>query len=271
MARSKQHATPHVSVVLTTRDRPRFLNIALRCYDAQTYPNRDLIVVDDGIDFPADEDRIKQSGGQLVRVANGSSIGAKLNAGVEPAHGPLCQKMDDDDWYSANFLQAMVRRRLASMTDVCAPTMTFVMPFLFFELRTWEIRRSVALNAPGATLMFDRDDWRERPFRDLPQDEDVWYFRDHLRLGRETTPVDDLEIFLAVRHHGVIGDRGHTWTSQHGNLTLEQYLQTRPLHSRQANELLPEWALTAYRAIRADVMLSGSPSPNGTGSDGDAV
>ena len=67
----------------------------------------------------------------------------------------------------------MVDRRVRAQHDVCAPMMTFLMPFLFFELARWEIRRSIDLNVPGATLLFDRDDWRERLFRDLAWDEDV--------------------------------------------------------------------------------------------------
>jgi glycosyltransferase involved in cell wall biosynthesis len=244
---------PFVSVVLTTRDRPRFLSIALRCYAAQTYPHRELIVVDDGLTTPVDEEDVRALGGRLVRVPHGASIGAKLNAGIEIARGPLCQKMDDDDWYAPEFLETMIDYRSRAQQDATGPLMTFVMPFLFFELAPWEIRRSIDQNVPGATLMFDRDDWRERPFRDLARDEDVWYFHDHRRLGTDINPVDRTEIFLAVRHHGVAGDRGHTWTHQHGQQTLEEYLQSRPLHESQPEDLLPEWARHAYRQLRADM------------------
>jgi len=245
---------PLISVVLTTRDRPRFLAIALRCYAAQTYPHRELIVVDDGASFPADEAAIAALGGRVVRVPHGWSIGAKLNAGIAEARGGICQKMDDDDWYAPRFLETMIGRRLDRQHDVCLPLVTFVMPFLFFDLAAWEIRRSVDLNAPGATLMFDRDDWEERPFRDLARDEDVWFFHDHALRGAQPNPVDDLEIFLAVRHQGVTGDRSHTWTHQHGRLTLEEYLQSRPLHARQPADLLPAWALDAYRGLRAGML-----------------
>lgn len=244
-------STPPVSVILTTRDRPRFLQIALRCYQHQTYPNRELIVVDDGTESPADEDQVAAVGGRLIRVPPGTTIGAKLNTGAEAARGVLCQKMDDDDWYAPKFLETLVEYRLRTQVDRMQPAMTYIMPFLFFELATWEIRRSRDANIPGATLMFDRDDWREHPFRDLARDEDVWYFHDHHRLGTTTTPVDQIELFLAVRHNPVAGDRGHTWTLQHGSQTLEEYLQTRPLYERQPNDLLPEWALHAYRSIRA--------------------
>ena len=53
-------------MVLTTRDRPRFLSIALRCYAAQTYPHRELIVVDDGSRFLADEAAVREVGGRPV-------------------------------------------------------------------------------------------------------------------------------------------------------------------------------------------------------------
>jgi hypothetical protein len=131
---------------------------------------------------------------------------------------------------------------------------TFLMPFLFFELATWEIRRSIDMNVPGATLMFDREDWEERPFRDLGRDEDVWFYHDQALAGTKPNPVSDIEVFLAVRHQGVAGDRSHTWTHQHGRLTLEEYLESRPLHSRQPEDLLPEWALHAYRELRADML-----------------
>lgn len=248
---------PLVSVILTTRDRPRFLAIALRCYAHQSYENRELIVVDDGDSFPVDPARVAEAGGRVIRVAHGSSIGAKLNAGIETARGHLCQKMDDDDWYGPRFLERLVERRLAVQSDLCLPLMTFMMPFLFFELEPWEIRRSIDRNVPGATLMFDRDDWRERPFRDLARDEDVWFYHDHTRLGTRSVPIDDIDIYLAVRHHGISGDRGHTWTHQHGQQTLEEYLRSRPLHPRQPEDLLPEWALHAYRGLRADLIGAG--------------
>jgi glycosyltransferase involved in cell wall biosynthesis len=264
---SERPGAPLVSVILTTRDRPRFLQIALRSYREQTYPNRELLVVDDGERFPADEEAVAAAGGRVVRVPSGASIGAKLNAGVAQARGELCQKMDDDDWYAAQFLETMVRARLASQSDVCVPTLTFLMPFLFFDLARWEVRRSVSLNIPGATLMFDRLDWQERPFRDLGRDEDVWFYHDQVRSGSQPNPVPDVEIFLAVRHRGVAGARSHTWTHQHGRMTLEEYIESRPLHARQPEDLLPEWAMHAYRAIRAD-MLPATASRSGMGLTG---
>jgi glycosyltransferase involved in cell wall biosynthesis len=213
-----------VSVILTTRDRPGLFSVALACYGHQTYPNRELIVVDDGERFPADEEAVTAAGGRLLRVPNGTLLGTKLNCGLGEARGVLCQKMDDDDWYSPRFLQTMIVAWHESRRVVCRPSLLFVSPFLFFDVARWEIRRSIRNNAPGATLMFTREDWEVRPFRSLPQDEDVWFYKDHTAMGVSAVPVADTEIFLAVRHAGSQRDRGHTWTHQGDGRTMEEYL-----------------------------------------------
>src|SRR5919197_2308128 len=180
---------PIVSVILTTRDRPRLLALALAYFRHQTYPRRELIVVDDGDRFPADHSAVEAAGGCLVRVPPGTPLGTKLNRGLEAARGSLCQKMDDDDWYAPRFLDAMVSALVASRSVICRPTVAFLMPFLFFDVARWEGQRSIPNNIPGATLLFTREDWGERPFRALPGDEDVWFLLDQARAGARLLPV----------------------------------------------------------------------------------
>ena len=114
--------TPLVSVILTTRDRPRLLALALSYYRYQTYPRRELIVVDDGELFPADREAIQALDGRLIRTPPGTPLGTKLNAGVEQANGAFCQKMDDDDWYAPTFMERMTAAVLESRRVVCSPT-----------------------------------------------------------------------------------------------------------------------------------------------------
>src|SRR5262245_36826549 len=111
--------TPLVSVVLATRERPRFLALALACYQHQTYQPRELIVVDDGDEFPADARAVKAVGGRLIRLPPGTPLGVKLNEGIQLARGVLCQKMDDDDWYGPTFLETLVTAFLARQRTVC--------------------------------------------------------------------------------------------------------------------------------------------------------
>jgi glycosyltransferase involved in cell wall biosynthesis len=242
---------PLVSVVLTTRDRPRLLPVALACYRHQTCPNRELIVVDDGDRVPADEAAVEAAGGRLIRVPTGLPLGEKLNRGASQARGWLCQKMDDDDWYGPDFLRTMVDALLDSWRVACRPTVAFVAPFLFFDLARWEVRRSLDNNVPGATLLFRRDDWAERPFRALPGDEDFWFLRDQASLGASPLLVRGVESFVAIRHGGAAG-RGHTWVRQASGETLEAYLLQRPLHPGGPEALFPSWALDVYRSLRPE-------------------
>ena len=244
---------PLVSVILTTRDRPRLLSISLACYRHQSYAKRELVVVDDGERYPVDEAAVAAAGGRLVRVVPGTPLGTKLNRGVEAARGILCQKMDDDDWYASNFLETQVATVLESWNVVCRPTLAFVTPFLFFDIARWQIHRSIQNNVPGATFLFSRDTWEERPFRALPRDEDVWFFLDRRKLDVALVPVPHPDIFLAVRHRGSSLDRGHTWTHQGDGRILEDYIESRPLHHQLPESLLPDWALSAYRDLHGEL------------------
>jgi hypothetical protein len=252
----RREAGPLVSVILTTRDRPGFLRFALTCYERQTYPYRELVVVDDGDRYPVDAELVAGAGGRVVRAMPGTPIGTKLNLGLEVATGALCQKMDDDDWYAPAYVETMVTKLRESWRDACRPTVAFVTPFLFFDVARWEIRRSLDRNVPGATFFFRRADWALHRFRPLPGDEDLWFFLDQVRAGAEPFVIEQPELFLAVRHRGSQRERGHTWVNQQDNRPLEDYLLERPLHRRSPEKVLPPWAVAFYWELRAELLAA---------------
>jgi len=243
-----------VSVVLTTRDRPHLLPVALACFRHQTYADRELVVVDDGEDPPADVSSLPSDVVRVVRVPSGTPLGVKLNYGVDAARGRLCMKMDDDDWYAPEYLATSVDALLESERRVCRPTIVFHLGFLFFELRTWQIHESSQRNAPGATLLFAKNDWRRRPFRPVPNDEDSWFYRDQVLAGSIPLVIDSKETFVAIRHRGHRGTFGHTWNYQIDGRTLEEYLTSRPVYRRTPEQLFPDWALRIYRGIHDDLV-----------------
>lgn len=245
---------PLVSVVLTTRDRPRLLPIALACFNHQTYGNRELIVVDDGSDYPVDASALESSlPVRVVRVRPGTPLGVKLNIGVDLAHGSLCMKMDDDDWYAPRYLETSVSALLESDRKFCQPTLVFHEGFLFFDLKTWSVHESRDNNVPGATLLFTKNDWRRRPFRPLPTDEDTWFYHDQRSSGAVALPINSRETYVAVRHQGHPGTFGHTWTHQLDGYTLEQSLTFRPRYRKPPEKLFPAWALDVYRRLHDEL------------------
>ena len=250
---------PLVSAILTTRDRPQFISRALESFRTSLYPNRELIVVDDGEVCPVDGRAVERVGGRLMRASAGTPIGEKLNLGLEAARGAWCQKMDDDDWYGPGYLSAMMGAIAKHRATVCRPVLAVLMPFLFFEVARWEIRRSLVNNVPGATLVFAREDWQQCRFRPLFHDEDLWFLQDMTRAGAVLLPVrspGSLDTFLAVRHGSTGRNRGHTWTQQADGRSLETYLrEERPLY-KTPEEILPEPALRFYRGLRAELLAA---------------
>ncbi|MCC6944669.1 MAG: glycosyltransferase [Thermomicrobiales bacterium] len=240
---------PKVSMILTTRDRPKFMEMALACFQHQTYPNRELIIVDDGDAQPVDEEIARRAGATLIRTPPGTPLGDKLNIGCDAATGLLCQKMDDDDWYGPDFEITMVRAALSRWTDACRPIVGIVTPFRFFNLVSWEVRQTPQGNVPGATLIFARQDWREHPFRSLPGDEDVWFFLDHLAHGAAVARVNGLQHYLAIRHRGLNTERGHTWVNQWTGQALEDDLLSLDLVPGGPESILPRWAIDFYQGM----------------------
>ena len=243
---------PLVSVVLTTRDRPRFLPLALEMFRRQTYAPRELVVVDDGERHPVSAEAVERAGGRLVRLDEPTALGTKLNLGCEAARGAVCVKMDDDDWYAPGYVQTMVEGLETPSGRVCRPTMAFLTPFRFFDVRNWLIRRSDDGNVPGATLVFLRENWAEAPFRGLSSNEDMWFCHDQRNLGVISRPVVAPDVYLAVRHARSSVDRGHAWRRQWHGEELDSYLLRRPVE-KTPESLLPRWALAAYRDLRAEL------------------
>lgn len=244
---------PLVSVILTTRDRPRFLKIALRCFAHQTYAPRELVVVDDGMRWPADQEAITAVGGRLIRVEPGTPLGTKLNRGIAESAGLLCQKMDDDDWYAPAFLERLVQVWQDSQRRVSWPLVMGCAPHQLFDLHRWEIRSNLG-GVAGGTLFFTREVWEQCPFRDIVKAEDGWFILDQRRLGVRLLTVDGAGAFLLVRHRSVSVDRGHTWRYW-AHQTVEEVFQQLPAHDRP-EAMLPAWAIEAYSEIRG-----GRPAP----------
>jgi glycosyltransferase involved in cell wall biosynthesis len=243
-----EYPEPTVSVILTTRDRPRLFQIALRCYTHQTYPHKELVVVDDGLRWPAISDAVTRSGGRLIRVEPGTPLGTKLNRGIEASRGVLCQKMDDDDWYGPDFLQHMVNAWRKTQRHLSLPVIMAGSPHPVFDLKRWEVRTPPVGGVAGGTLLFARQVWEQRPFRPIVKAEDGWFILDQSRFGTRLMRVDVRDSYLLVRHGGIGVDRGHTWRYW-WNQTVEEAISHLQIY-RGPDDVLPDWAVTAYAEIR---------------------
>jgi hypothetical protein len=86
---------PQLSIIIPTRDRPHLLPRAVQSALSQTYPDLEVIVVDDAstqpVELPADP-RL-----QVIRLSTSAGGAAARNVGTEAARGRWVTYLDDDD------------------------------------------------------------------------------------------------------------------------------------------------------------------------------
>jgi glycosyltransferase involved in cell wall biosynthesis len=196
---------PLVSCVMPTRNRADFALQAVRLFQRQDYPERELIVVDDGDD--ALESRLPRDPRiRYVRAPRGESIGAKRNRACALARGAFLAQWDDDDWYGPSRLSVQLEPLLAGRADV-----TGLVTPLFLDLDAWRFwsvtpklhQRLFRGDVHGGTLAFARHVWeRLSKYPDASLAEDAAFLVRAQARGARLERVDGAGSFVYVRHGG---------------------------------------------------------------------
>lgn len=207
-------AQPLVSCLMPTGGRERFARQAVRYFQRQTYPNRELIVVDDGDvgdtaeGWPLWMDALDpcetDAPVRYLRVPTGTTIGAKRNAAVRAARGDLLLCWDDDDWYGPERIGRQVEPMIAGRAGVTALGRS-----LFYHVESDQFWRcSAEIHARmfyqsviGGTLAFRRSDWRASGgFPAKSMAEDASFLRRLLMRNVALEQVSSENLFVYVRH-----------------------------------------------------------------------
>jgi glycosyltransferase involved in cell wall biosynthesis len=227
--------TPRVSCIVATRDRPAFFRQALRCFSAQDYPDKRLIVVDDGA-RPVERLCTGMPNVTYLRLTSRTATGTKLNLGIEAARGDILQKLDDDDFYAPGFLSAAVGRLCRARRDdalvawCCFLVLIARERRLYFSGHGWKT---------GGTLCFHRALWRRHPFRDVFGSSDSWFIRDARPF---IARVCAAEQYLVVRHGA------NTWRHIDGYGAAENYFRLRP-SPRRIRDIVGRRDVAFYDAL----------------------
>ncbi|MER5968502.1 glycosyltransferase [Streptomyces sp. NPDC002055] len=194
---------PRVSCLMVTKDRPALARRAIACFLAQTYPNLELVVVDDGADDTLeghvralDDPRIR-----LHRLApDGRTLGELRNVAVDQAGGSYVCQWDDDDLYDPERLEVQMAALLSLGADAC---------FLARERLWWPARRRIATSCgrlwEGSMVCAKERLARypaQRRGEDTPVTEQV------ARTGRIVS-VDAPELYTYVFHENNTFDAAH--------------------------------------------------------------
>jgi glycosyltransferase involved in cell wall biosynthesis len=184
---------------MPTRNRRRFVSQAIGYFLRQDYPNKELVIVDDGDDPIANlvppDSRIRYH-----RLEQPMPLGAKRNVACELSTGELIAHWDDDDWMAVDRLSVQVAQLLAAGADACG-----LRNILYYRPDAGDawLYSSPESERPwlaGGTLVYRRAVWAEHHFQDLNIGEDT-AFVSHLTSTR-LQPVPDTSIYIALIHPG---------------------------------------------------------------------
>ena len=162
----KEEATPMVSCIMPTYNRRQFVPHAIEYFLRQDYPQKELIIIDDGSDCIKDlvPDHPAIS---YYRLDQRISLGAKLNLACGHARGNIIAHWDDDDWYASHRLSYQVEALQKKQI-----VMAGINRLLYFDLykknaftyiyppdqRTW---------LSGSSLCYKKSFWDDNKFEDI--------------------------------------------------------------------------------------------------------
>jgi O-antigen biosynthesis protein len=198
------HPLPLVTAIMPTRDRPDFALQAIRCFLAQDYASKELLVLEDGASSLAgrlpDDPRIRH----VVTGRASRSIGAMRNEACQLARGEIVAHWDDDDWYGPERLTrqvAAIRDGQADITALRGGLVFDLAAWRFWRLRPELHRRLFVRDVHGGTLVYRRRVWEEKVrFPDSSLAEDAVFLEQAVRSGARLEAVEGAGLFVYVRH-----------------------------------------------------------------------
>jgi O-antigen biosynthesis protein len=200
--RAAETSWPLVSCIMPTYERRRYIPQALQSFLQQDYPNRELIIVDDGKDAIADLVE-KLPNVRYFHVAR-TSIGAKRNLACKHAGGEIIAHWDDDDWYSPDRLRYQVMPIIAGKADLTGLENAFVLELPRGEFWTTEPalhQRLFVGNVHGGTLVYRKELWTQGlRYPEINLAEDAWLLVRSTRQGKRLVRLSNPGVFVYVRH-----------------------------------------------------------------------
>lgn len=182
---------------MPTADRRSFVKLALYYFLRQDYPNRELIIVDDGMDpvedlIPADP-RI-----HYHRLTVRKKIGTKRNIACQLAQSNIIAHWDDDDWVAARRLNYQVTQLQKSQASICGLDKLY-----YYRPKTnqaWQFvyPKGEKFWLAGNVLCYKKSFWERHPFLDIDIGEDLQFVRS--ARVHEILPLSDSSFIVGIIH-----------------------------------------------------------------------
>lgn len=166
-------------VCLTMASRKDFLLRAADCFDRQTYPNRELIIV-------ADE---------------ALTVGEKRNMGCQRARGSLIAIWDDDDVSGPHRLEIQEH-----LLRISGKSVTAFKQLPFAQNGEWWMSPATDKEGVDTSLFFRRDFWETHPFQEIMIGQDAAFSRQAI-VEKKFLLTEECGVMFAENHPGNTCDR----------------------------------------------------------------
>jgi glycosyltransferase involved in cell wall biosynthesis len=163
-----------VSCIMPTHNRRHLIRVALKCYLSQDWPDKELVVIDDGGPDSVG-DLVKQLVPDAVYIylAERQMIGTKRNLACEAAGGEVVCHFDDDDWSAAGRIRDQVARLVES-----GKQMTGYHSITYWNgIKAYRYVSVVSQYAVGSTMCYLKSFWDKHrfPAKDYAEDNALVY------------------------------------------------------------------------------------------------
>jgi hypothetical protein len=169
---------PSVCAIMLTRDRPEMARLAVECFRKQTYPNKNLLVWDNGVPGVPFFPRKEMAEREYLGIDEDWSIGVLRNranqhacSGETFAEPDILVHLDSDDWSHPNRIAEQVEFLQATSADCVG-----YREMLFWrqeERQAWLYSNPDPRYCLGTSLCYWRAAWERRPFEATSQGEDA--------------------------------------------------------------------------------------------------
>jgi glycosyltransferase involved in cell wall biosynthesis len=161
---------------MPTFNRRAHVPAAIQQFLSQDYPERELLVIDDGSDsvedLIPDDDRVR-----YIRLRDRLTIGAKRNLGCELASGEILAHWDDDDWVASWRLRYEVDALLDSDADIVGLSTLLYYDDARAQAWRYQYRGGGQPWVHDPTFCYRREIWQAERFPDTNFGLDTRYLR----------------------------------------------------------------------------------------------
>ena len=214
---------PLISCICVTANRRTWLAQSIKYFDWQVYPNREMVILEDG-----DEMNWELALGLNYHYIPGRmSIGEKRNLACRLARGEILCLWDDDDYYGPRRLSRQVAPLLEGRVDVTALHMSLTLDAA--QGRLWqcldaEHARLFTYDVRASTLMFPASYMHSGLRFEPGKGEDVQFLGELLKGGARLEKVRDPGCYICVRHAENITPAFECRPPEWAEVALNRYL-----------------------------------------------